>query len=234
MVPHKVIDSFNAAVAGLIFVLKSQRNMRFHFLAAALILILSVLIRIEPVDLLFLLSAMALVLFSEMINTALELSMDMVKDSYHPLVKVIKDVGAGAVFVSALYAVAVGYLVFWKYLVFPLELGLQRIRQSTWHVAFVCLAVVAILTVMVKILFHRGSPMRGGMPSVHSAVAFGVFTLVALLPGVPLLVAALVFFLAFLVAQSRIASRIHSFYEVISGAAWGIALTFLLYRLFYR
>jgi diacylglycerol kinase (ATP) len=81
-------------------------------------------------------------------------------------------------------------------------------------------------------LLHRGTPMRGGMPSLHAALAYAVFMLVALLPGTPLLVVVLVFFLAFMVTQSRIASRVHTFYEVISGAVWGMALTFLLFKLF--
>ena len=229
-----MIDSFNAAVSGLIYVLRSQRNMRFHFLAAALILVVALLLPVDQTDILFLLSAVALVLLSEMINTSLELAMDVVQESYHPRVKVIKDVSAGAVFICALYAVAVGYLVFWKYLVFPLELGLQRLRHSTWHIAFTCLAVVAMVTVVIKIVFHRGTPMQGGMPSVHSAVSFAILTLIALLPGTPLVAVVLVFFLACLVAQSRIASRIHTFYEVISGAAWGSAITFFLFTLLYR
>jgi len=234
MVPHKIIDSFKSAVEGMIYVLKSQRNMRLHILAAAFILVLSVLLKMEVGDLLFLLSAVVLVLLAEMFNTAVELTIDMIKDSYHPLARIVKDVTAGAVFIASLYAVTVGYLVFFrkKYLISTLQFGLDRIRGSSWHVAFVCLAVVGILTLVIKILLKRGTPLRGGMPSVHAALAFSVFTLVSLLPGTPVLVVVLVFFLAFLVAQSRIASRIHSFYEVISGAVWGMVLTFLFFKLF--
>ena len=236
MVPHKIIDSFNAAIEGIIYVLKSQRNMRFHFLAAAVILILSVVLQMAPADLLLLLSAVALVLISEMINTALELTADLIKDSYHPVIRIIKDVSAGAVLIASLYALMVGYLVFFrqKYLINPLQIGLKHIRRSDWHVAFVCLCVVAILTLIIKIFFHRGTPMRGGLPSVHSALAFSIFTLTALIPGTPLVVVVLVFLLALVVAQSRIASRIHSFYEVISGALWGGLITFFLFKFFSR
>ncbi len=62
MVPHKIIDSFNAAIEGIVHVLKSQRNMRIHFVAAVLVLILSVVLKMEVWDLLFLLSAVVLVL----------------------------------------------------------------------------------------------------------------------------------------------------------------------------
>lgn len=236
MVPHKIIDSFNAAIEGIIYVLKSQRNMRFHFVAAAAILILSVILQMSSADLLLLLSAIALVLVSEMINTALELTADMIKDSYHPVIRIIKDVGAGAVLVASLYAVLVGYLVFFRqnYLIDPLRIGLKHIRRSNWHVAFVCLCVVVILTLIFKIILRRGTPMRGGLPSVHSALAFSIFTISALIPETPLLVVILVFLLALVVAQSRIASRIHSFYEVISGAVWGGAITYFLFKFLSR
>jgi len=44
MVPHKVIDSFNAAIAGVVYVLKTQRNIRIHYAAASLVLILSIIL----------------------------------------------------------------------------------------------------------------------------------------------------------------------------------------------
>jgi len=233
MVPHKIIDSFNAAIEGIIYVLKTQRNMRFHFLAAALILILSVVLKMDWEDMVLLMTAIVVVLLTEMINTSIEHVTDLVKGSFHPLARIVKDVSAGAVLLASLYAIGVAYLVFFrrKYLLRPLEIGLSSIRSSEWHVAFVSLAVVVILTVIVKILFHRGTPLRGGLPSVHAALAFSVFALVALLPGTPALVVVLVFFLALVVAQGRLASRIHTFYEVISGSLWGVALTYFLFKL---
>jgi diacylglycerol kinase (ATP) len=233
MVPHKVIDSFNAAVAGIVYVLKTQRNMRFHFLAAVGVLIASVVLEMAFEDLLFLLSAIVLVFLAEMFNTAVEMTVNLVQDSYHPLAKVAKDVSAGAVFLVSIYALAVGYLVFFTrgYLSRPLAVSLGAIRSSKWDVAFVTLAAVSILTIIVKVVCHRGTPFRGGLPSLHSALAFSIFTLAALIPQTPLLVVVLVFALAFLVSQSRIASRIHTFAEVASGAVWGAALTFFLYKL---
>ncbi|MDP8236093.1 MAG: diacylglycerol kinase [Candidatus Erginobacter occultus] len=233
MVPHKVIDSFNAAVAGIVHVLKTQRNMRFHFLAAVGVVLISVILGMAFEDLLFLLSAIVLVLLAEMINTAIEMTVDLVQDSYHPLARIAKDVSAGAVFLVSLYAVGVGYLVFFTrgYLVRPLSISLGAIRSSKWDAAFVTLVAVSILTLIAKVVFHRGTPFRGGLPSLHAALAFSIFTLAALIPQTPLVVVVLVFALAFLVAQSRIASRIHTIPEVASGALWGAALTFFLYKL---
>ena len=234
MVPHKVIDSFNAAVAGIVYVLKTQRNIRIHCVAAVIVLILSIILKLAVYDLLFLLSAIVLVLVLEMINTAIELTIDMIKETYHPLARAAKDVAAGAVFIASFYAVCVAYLIFFRkgYLIRPLTISLNAIRGSDWHIAFVTLTVVIILTVIIKVLIHRGTPFRGGFPSIHAALAFSIFALTVLIPGTPLIVVVLIFLLAFLVAQSRIASRIHTFYEVISGALWGMAVTYLLYKIF--
>jgi len=233
MVPHKVIDSFNAAIAGVVYVLKTQRNIRIHYVAAGLVLILSIILKLTVHDLLFLLSAIVLVLVLEMINTAIEATIDLIAETYHPLARAAKDVAAGAVFIASIYAVCVAYLIFFRkgYLIRPLKISLDAIRGSDWHFAFVTLAVVIILTVIVKVLLHRGTPFRGGFPSVHAAVAFSIFTLTALIPGTPLIIVVFVFLLALLVAQSRIASRIHTFYEVLSGALWGMAVTFFLYKI---
>ena len=197
MVPHKIIDSFNAAIEGIVYVLKSQRNMRIHFVAALLVLVLSIVLKMAVWDLLFLLSAVVLVLVVEMINTVIELTIDLIKDTYHPLARGAKDVGAGAVLIASFYAVCVAYLVFFRkgYLVGPLEISLGAIRNSDWHLAFVALVVVAILTIIVKVISHRGTPFRGGFPSIHAALAFSIFSLVTLLPGTPLIIVVLGFLL---------------------------------------
>jgi diacylglycerol kinase (ATP) len=79
--------------------------------------------------------------------------------------------------------------------------------------------------------------MLGGMPSVHSALAFSVATIVMLLVpvlGVPysMMVIVLAYFLALMVAQSRVAAGIHTFTEATTGALLGIMLTLLLYHLY--
>ena len=63
---HKLVESFNCAIEGIVYVLKTQRNMRVHFAAAAIIIILSVFLNLSRVDLLFICCAIFLVLFAEM------------------------------------------------------------------------------------------------------------------------------------------------------------------------
>jgi diacylglycerol kinase len=59
--------------------------------------------------------ASGLVFVTEAINTAIEIDMDLTSPQYHPYAKDTKDVAAGAVLLAAIFAVAVGLLIFWKY-----------------------------------------------------------------------------------------------------------------------
>ena len=108
------VESLNAAVEGFIYVLKTQRNMRIHFLLAILVLIVGIYINLSKADLLLVFTAISLVLVCEMINTCLELTIDLIKDLFHPVARIIKDISAGAVFIAALNALIVGYIVFSK------------------------------------------------------------------------------------------------------------------------
>lgn len=104
--------SFKAALAGVVYCLRTQRNMRIHFLVAVLVLYLGYILQAGIRDLLFLFFAIALVFVAEMINTAMEALVDLYTRDYHPLARVAKDVAAGAVFIMVLNAIAVGLIIF--------------------------------------------------------------------------------------------------------------------------
>jgi diacylglycerol kinase (ATP) len=83
---------------------------------------------------------------------------------------------------------------------------------------------------------HRGTAFRGGWPSAHAALAFGSWvavTFVAAGTTFALPISAITLFLALLVAQSRMQAKIHSLAEVAAGAALGIAVTAVLFRIWY-
>jgi len=82
---RKLIDSFNYAVSGIIYTLKTQRNMRVHFISAFFVLTLSLFFNFSRVELLLLFFTVSLVIIAEMINTAIEKSIDMFTKEYHPL-----------------------------------------------------------------------------------------------------------------------------------------------------
>jgi undecaprenol kinase/diacylglycerol kinase (ATP) len=105
-------QGFVHAFAGVGYAIRTQRNMRVHLACAALAIILGVFFHISLLDFALLAIVIGAVLVMEMLNTVTEAIVDMVTQSYHPLAKVAKDVAAGAVLVSAIFAVIVGVLVF--------------------------------------------------------------------------------------------------------------------------
>ncbi|MCX6358091.1 MAG: diacylglycerol kinase [Candidatus Aureabacteria bacterium] len=178
---HKLVESFNCAIEGIIYVLKTQRNMRVHFVAAIIIIIVAVALDLSRFEFLFIAFAIFFVLFAEMVNTAAELTIDLISDTYHPLARMVKDIGAGAVLLASVNAVIIGYLVCARRLEGRVLAGADALKGLTLHVTLLALLVVLVSAVAVKLLAGRGTPMRGGMPSVHSAVAFAAATIVTLL-----------------------------------------------------
>lgn len=230
MQERRFIESFNAAVEGFIYVLKNERNMRIHFLVALLFILLGIYINLTATEIVVLTLTIAFVLVCEMINTALELTVDIIEEKFHPIARVIKDVGAGAVLLSAINAIIVGYVLFSKNIPFTMQGGMLRIQKSPWHITFIAIILVLGLSIMGKILFHRGTPLRGGMPSGHAAVAFSIWTIIAFLTNNSI-VTTLAFVMAFLIARHRIKDAIHTIWEVVAGAVLGVLVTTLIFQI---
>ena len=234
MKKRTIVDSFNAAIEGIIYTIKTQRNMRLHFLCAILTILISIFLQLEKIELLVVCTAVTLVLICEMFNTAIEKIIDLITSDFHPLARIIKDVAAGCVLISAIFAVIVGYLVFSKYMIsFELEQTLLRVQYSPWHATFASLLLVIFLVLMGKSFSKKGTPLRGGMPSGHSAISFSIWTIIVLVTRNPL-VTLLVFVVALLVAQSRVRQEIHSGWEVIVGGLLGVMSTLLCFQIFYQ
>jgi len=229
----ETFKSFNAAFIGFILVMRTQRNMRYHFIAALAIIILSIIVNVSRIELMILAITITLVLVMEMVNTAVENIINIVKSKYHPLAKVVKDVSAAAVLTTAINAVIVGYVIFSSKIPIDIEGSIARLRNSSMHVTFISLILVFGLVILGKVLFHKGTPLRGGMPSGHSAIAFSMWTVIVLLTK-DVLIAILAFFMAFLIGRSRIHRKIHNLWEVIAGAALGILVTLLIFQLVWR
>ena len=103
--------SFRCALAGLWYAVKTQRNMRVHLFVAATVVALGLWLRLDWTQWAVLALTMGFVVVAEMFNTVAEAALDAATPHYHPLVRVAKDVAAGAVLVTAGIAVCVGLLV---------------------------------------------------------------------------------------------------------------------------
>lgn len=104
-------ESFSFALAGLRYVIRTQRNARVHLLIAAAVVVLGLFLGVSAVEWAILALAMGLVLAGEMGNTVVETVVDLASPEFHELARVAKDVAASTVLVTALTAVAVGLFI---------------------------------------------------------------------------------------------------------------------------
>ena len=231
-----LLQSFNYAFDGIIHVVRTQRNMQIHFGIAALVLVAAFFVDLDRLSIVALFVAISFVLITEMLNTALEYAIDIFTTRYDPLAKLAKDIAAGAVLVATLNALVVAYLVFYdKVIGLPYSV-LSKVRQTPTNVAAISVFLLVMAVIVVKAVTGRGTPLRGGLPSGHAAVAFGgwvAITFIAAGTAFALPISVIAFVMALLTAQSRVQAGIHSEGEVVVGAVLGAALTVLIFKLFY-
>lgn len=216
----KFWSSFHYAFSGIMYAVRTQPNMRIHLVIAALVLLATLLLRLDRIYVIAIVIAIVIVLALELMNTAIEAVVDLLTVAHHPLAKTAKDAAAGAVLVGTIGAAFVGYLAFYQ----GIQQGGTRVydavAQVPANVILIVLALAAIFTLFAKAWAGRGSPLQGGAVSGHAALAFAASTGIALFYPRPL-VAVLAYFVAFLVAQSRVEARIHTGFEVVWGAVLG-------------
>lgn len=111
-VAEQLLGSFRDAFNGLYYTLITQRNMAIHLAAAVIVLLFSFMLHLEPWELFLVLTAVFAVLIVETINTAIEKTVDLVTQEQHKLAQIAKDAAAGAVLLTAGYAVLVGLYIF--------------------------------------------------------------------------------------------------------------------------
>jgi diacylglycerol kinase len=221
--PGKWKRSLRHAYEGIQYALSTQANMKFHFMAAFVVLLAALVVRLSRSDILFLLLAITLMIVTELINTAMEKAVDLAMPERHPLAKIAKDVAAASVLVSAVFAVIVGMIVFYE----PIDGLVQSARAqaalspgTVWiSLALVLLSVIVIATRFQK----RGRQLR---PSLFAAVAFAAATLIALAAR-PTWAGLLAFFLAVLNAVILHDKTTRSLGALVLGALTGLGVALL-------
>jgi diacylglycerol kinase (ATP) len=226
-----LLDSFNNAINGVVYVLKNERNMKIHLIAAIGILIISLFFKLSRIEFLILLFSIALVIICELFNTAIEIIVDIIVHVYHPKAKAVKDIAAGAVLVSAFFSLIVAYFLFFERIGSELEIGLRRIEKSRIHVTIIALIITILVVLILKAFSKKGTPLYGGMPSGHAAVSSSISTAIALLTQ-DVKIVVLSIFLALLVMQSRLEAKIHTLIEILAGGILGFIITIILFQVF--
>ncbi len=115
LLPTRRIHSLLCACAGIVVMVRTQRNAQIHIVAALVVVAAGCCFHVSAVEWCFLASAIAAVWTMEAVNTAFESLADVASPDYHPLVKRAKDIAAGAVLIASIGAAVVGALVLGPY-----------------------------------------------------------------------------------------------------------------------
>ena len=134
---------------------------------------------------------------------------------------------AGAVLVAACGAGIMGYLILAKYILPHYGKVLTMFGSPSDLGTVVSILIVTIVVIIIKSLSGTGTPLHGGVPSGHAAVAFSIATAVSLNTADPL-ISLLCFAMAIMVSHSRLLMRIHSGKEVVIGSLVGAGITIIV------
>ena len=229
---RKFVQSVNNAIEGILHAARTQRHLRLHLYVAAIILLVVYSLDVDRTDFIIISICVILVLLAEMINTAIEYVVNMLSPEYSEHARIAKDIAAGAVFITACGAVLVGYILLSPYVRKLFRLGFKEAKYAKGEVAVLSIVVVLITIVVLKAYFGKGHPLRGGMPSGHTALAFSAWVAATYITG-NFFASASCFILAVFIAHSRVAVKAHRPLEVVAGALLGAGITFLLFRIFH-
>ncbi|WP_289142284.1 diacylglycerol kinase family protein [uncultured Brevibacillus sp.] len=109
---RRLVRSFSYALQGIVYTVKTQRNMQIHVAAATLVLAAAWWLQIPRSDVLLVFFSIGLVFSLELMNTAVEAAVDLASPEWHAKAKIAKDASAGAVLVAAILSVGIGIMVF--------------------------------------------------------------------------------------------------------------------------
>lgn len=225
------IKSANFAIEGILHAAKTQKHLRYHFYIAAVVITVSYMFGITKNEFLIIALAVIAVLLSEMLNTAVEVIVDLLSPEHTETARTAKDIAAGAVLITVFGAVVVGFYILFPYARDAFHKGLTIAKHSREEISVIAFILILIVVVLLKSYFGKGHPLSGGLPSGHAALSFSVWVSVTYITG-SFLASLLCFILAVIIAQSRIATRVHSAWEVVFGGLVGVSLTYMLFKLF--
>lgn len=227
------LDAWKNAINGIIYATTTQGNIKRQLIIAVLVVIISLFFDLSKAEFLIFMFTIVLIIFAEMVNTAIETVVDLYTDLYHPKAKIAKDVAAGGVVITAINAVIVAYFLFFDKIS---NIGLEFIRNiasSPVHLAFasVIITIIGILALIAIATTNKHKILnKRFIPSGHAALGFAANTIIWLTTdNVVIITLSLV--LSILLAESRIESNKHKLSEVVFSSCVGIMLVLIIYGL---
>ncbi|MGA2774689.1 MAG: diacylglycerol kinase family protein [Candidatus Omnitrophota bacterium] len=111
-------ESLRVAFKGIIYLFLYHRNMRIIFMLGACAFLFGIYFKLEGIQMVTLCITITLVFMAEIFNTAIEILMNMLTSEYHLRIKLVKDIAAGVVILACLNALAVGYILFYRSIIY--------------------------------------------------------------------------------------------------------------------
>ena len=231
------IQACNNAVNGIVYCATTQTNVKKELILGTIVMILSLFYDFTSAEFLSLTFAVFFVIFAELVNTAIETIVDLVIDVYHPKAKIAKDIGAGAVVLSAVNAVIVAYFLFFK------ETNLTEVSNSIFsqmigsstHLTFVAIILTVIAIIVMKAVVEERRLISGVkstfIPSGQSALAFAILTAIWINSRDPVIFC-LALILSILIVGNRM-NDARTIGEVIFGAFMGMLVVLMVYGLIF-
>ncbi len=226
----KFTDAFKHATSGFLFATQSERNIRVQFALIIIALILGILFKLTKTEIVLAVLAMFFVVFAEMVNTAIEAVVDLHTDKYHPKAKIAKDVAAGAVILSVLNAVVIGYFVFFEKIA---NFGLKYlVGWSTANPAiyFTILVLATLMFILIFKVFSKKLTSNKFIPSGQAMIATSIFMAIWSQTKNTIVIASALIFVM-LVSINRIGTDRRTVWEVVTGATLGIIIATVVYTI---
>ena len=228
---HNFIDAWKNAFNGIIYATTTQKNIQKQLIIAVIVVIVSLFFNLNRAEFLCFLFTIVLIIFAEMVNTAIETVVDLYVDVYHPKAKIAKDVAAGGVVITTINAIIVAYFLFFDKIA---DIGLTFLKNVTtnpMHLAF-SIMIIAIIAVLALIAYAKTNKHKGlnkkMVPSGHATIGFAATTLIWLLTD-NIVILMLSLLTAILLAESRIAAKEHTLSEIIFSGCFATILVLILY-----
>lgn len=199
---ERLLKSFGYAIEGILYTVKTQRNMQIHVGTAIFVLIFGLWMGISRLEVLLVFFSILLVFIMETLNTAIEKTVDLASgEERHPLAKVAKDVAAGAVLFSVMLAVFTGMFVFAEPLSHWISTGSRKILDLSLRGGVAVPAVFSFFLVfLLFVLFRR---IQFVFTTFYTFIFLLLFLSQELIVSGLILVAGVIIFLNFLSVSER-------------------------------
>lgn len=113
----RFFKSFDYAFNGILTSIKNERNIKIHIIIMILVIIFGIILKISKIEWIICIILFGLVISMELMNTAIENTVDLITKEKNEQAKIIKDTAAGAVLVTAIVAAIIGLIIFMPYLI---------------------------------------------------------------------------------------------------------------------